>query len=109
LLTALVASGLGGPASFWALEHWAYFCTLSAEHKRYVAMALSVIVGVLAFGAMILMGWTATPATSREWIETVANVMLNILSPAALTYGVSQVVHARADLSRVANPDATRT
>ena len=97
LLTTLVASGIGGTAAYWLLEKWAWFAGLTAEYKRFAALALNALVAILAYLAMLGMGYQTPPADWRAWIETIANVVIAL---GATTFAVSQVWHGARDLSK---------
>ena len=95
LLETLVAGG-GGVAVYVILGQLAWFQGLAGEHKRWVAIAASAGVGVVAFiVASVVMQYQVAPTDWRSWVEAVVNIILAIVAPGAGAFTVSQALHAR--------------
>ena len=67
----LIVSGGGGAIVSWLMENIQALVDLRPDFKRYLSWALSCAVPLIAWGAMLLMGYEPAPATWREIIERV--------------------------------------
>ena len=75
-----------GVLAFWLLENVAALAALEPKLKRLVAFGLSALIAVLAFLAMVGMGYTPSPENWRAWVEALFGV-------AAVAAGLSQILH----------------
>jgi hypothetical protein len=87
-LTWVISGGGAGFLVYWAVEKFDLFASVRPSHKRYAVMALAGALSCLAFGALVLMHYTAQPLDWRAWVEALFTV-------AAIGSGASQVFHAR--------------
>ena len=95
-LLEVLISGAGGSILYPLLNSWAWFQEREANAKRWITIGISAVLGVVAFVvASVVMQYAPTPATPREWAETIFNILLNIAASGAGTYAVSQMWHAR--------------
>ncbi len=92
-------SGLSGTAIYWAfacIPSWkAWLDSLSSEWKRLFVICVSMTIGVICFMATVGMEYTPAPVTSREWIETIAGVLIKIAGTSLSTFGVATIWHTR--------------
>ncbi len=91
VLFFLIGSGGAGVVAYYIIDRWPWASNLQPEPKRYLAYALSGVIGVLAYLATLAMNYQAAPEGWRAWIETIVAV-------AFLSGGVSQFWHAAKDL-----------
>lgn len=84
-LTWVLTPG-AGILTYWLMENVPVLAALEAKLKRFVAFGLSALIAVLAFLAMVGMGYQPAPADARAWIEA-------LFSVAAVAAGLSQVLH----------------
>ena len=70
LLLILMTAGSGGLV-YWLMETVPWFKALPADWKRYVSLALSGAVPVLAWLIGVGMAYWSAPAGWRGWIEAI--------------------------------------
>lgn len=71
------------------LADWlGYFGLEPAEVTRYLAMALSVLVSLAAYGIALAFVFVPDPCTLQGWLDLILQLF-------AIAYGTSQVCHAR--------------
>ena len=75
-----------GVLAYWLMENVSALAALEPKLKRLVAFGLSALIGVLAFLAMVGMGYQPAPADWRAWVEALFGV-------AAVAAGLSQILH----------------
>jgi len=75
-----------GVLAYWLMENVQFLVDLEARLKRFVAFGLSAVLGILAFLAMVGMGYQAVPVDWRAWVEALFGV-------AAVAGGLSQILH----------------
>jgi hypothetical protein len=92
ILAGLVAGTLTGPLVYWFLNLEAIRTSWGAEAKRYFALFAPPALAALAFVAAVAAGYVDNPGNTQAWIEALVFVLSNII--------VSQVTHARRDLSK---------
>jgi len=105
LVIRLLEGGVAGVIVYWFLEQpfisgfvkWleqisTLFTFTAAELKRYAAIGLSTIVSLALYMILVLVEVAALPMDWVAWVDL-------ILWLGGLSYGVSQVVHARRKLS----------
>ena len=88
ILIWLISGGGGGVIAWWLIPHVAWMAALEYEHKRWCAMALAGIVGVLATCASVIVFQDSAPADWRGWVIKLVGVFM-----AAAIAG--QLAHAR--------------
>lgn len=79
-------SGGSGAVAYWLMEKVKALAALEPEPKRYVSLAISGAVAVLAFLAQVGMGYQAAPLDARAWIETLFAVV-------GVAMGIGQILH----------------
>ena len=95
LLEVLISGG-GGAAVYLLLGRWPWFVGLASEYKRWVAIAASALVGVVAFVvSAVVMQYQVAPTDWRSWVEAVVNIIIAIAAPGAGAFVVSQAIHAK--------------
>jgi len=105
LLVRLLQGGAAGVIVYWLLEqpflvgfvHWmeevsTWFTFSAAEIKRYVAIALSTLVSLGLYMLLVVVEVAKLPIGWVGWIDL-------ILWLGGLSFGMSQVVHARKKLA----------
>ncbi len=85
-LLALMAGG-GGVIVFLLMENVAWLKSLRPDYKRYVSWALSGAIPILAWGAMLLMGYEPLPTTWQAVVERLFALL-------AIAFTASQGLHA---------------
>lgn len=91
-LALFVAGGsIIGAAVYWIMDTFDFFKNLQPAPKRFVSLALSAALPVLAWVIMLIMGYDAAPATWQGWIERIFALALTPIL-------VSQGVHGLRDL-----------
>lgn len=88
-----VISGGAGVIAYWLMENISYLKNLAPEAKRYVALAIAIALAVLGYFAQVAMGYQVAPQDARGWIEA-------LFAVAGVAGGLSQIVHARLQLSK---------
>lgn len=104
LLVRLLQSGASGIIVYWLLEQpfmlgfvaWleeasVWFTFGAAELKRYVAIGLATVLSLALYMLMLIVGVATLPMGWVAWVDLV-------LWLGGLSYGTSQVVHARKHL-----------
>lgn len=90
LLQWAIQGGLAGVAAYGAINRWGFW--LDKEGKRYASVALTVLLGALAYLAMVGLGYAERPETAQQLVE-------RAFDAGVVAFVVSQVVHARKDLA----------
>lgn len=106
LLIKLLNSGAAGMVVFWLLEQpfakdlvtWLertskLFTFSASELKRYVAIVLSTILSLGIYMLLVLVNVSPVPVGAVAWADL-------LLWLGGLSFGVSQVVHARKKLNK---------
>jgi hypothetical protein len=106
LLVRLLQGGASGIIVYWLLEQpfmlgfvaWledasAWFTFTDSELKRYVAIALATVLSLGLYMLLVVVGVATLPVGWVSWVDLV-------LWLGGLSYGTSQVVHARRRLGR---------
>jgi hypothetical protein len=75
-----------GVLAYWLMENVPALVNLDAKLKRFAAFGISALLGILAFLAMVGMGYEAVPVDWRAWVEA-------LFAVAAVAGGLSQVLH----------------
>ena len=70
ILLVLMTAGAGG-AVYWLMENVGFLRNLAPEWKRYVSLALSALIPVLAWLVGALMLYWDAPGDWRAWIEAI--------------------------------------
>lgn len=70
ILLVLMAAGSGGLV-YWLMETVGFLRALPAEWKRYVSLALSGLIPVLAWLVGVAMLYWDAPGDWRAWIEAI--------------------------------------
>lgn len=87
LLTQLVSGGLAGALAWKLIERVPALAKLEDDLKRYVAMAMTALLGAAAYAASVAMLYDAMPVDWRGWIE-------GLVGSALAAYLASQSLHA---------------
>ena len=90
-LVWIMSSGGGGILAYKAIDHFAFFDTLTPSQRRYSAILLSVAFPLAAWGAAIGMGYHPQPQTWQAAIE-------EAFALAGAAFGLSQIIHAKREL-----------
>ena len=88
----LLVSGGAGAVIYWLMDH-TKLKDLSPQNKRYVSLGLAVVIPVVAWLAMVGLGYSDMPTTWQGWLENAFALM----SPAIL---VSQGMHGALELGK---------
>lgn len=96
ILSWVLESGAGVLAWF-VVDRWPWAQSLEYEPKRWVALCVSAVFALGAWGLMLLMFYEAAPAGWRGWLEGAVAVLAKTMP---FVFTVSQVAHARATASR---------
>lgn len=89
VLVWIISGGGGGVLAYALLEEFG--ANLTPKGKRYVAIAGTAVIGVLAFLAAAWLGYMAMPVTPEAWVEALSPIIL-------AAFGVSQIVHGARQL-----------
>jgi len=97
-----VLSGGGGWLTYLLMEHIPFLKEIKrADYKRYASLAISALLPVLAWLALLGMGYEGAPATWQGWVERIFALM----APALI---VGQGIHGAKKLApRKDNPQGT--
>jgi len=90
ILQWMIQGGLAGVLGYAAVDRWGFW--LSKPDKRYAAVALTVILGALAYLAMVGLGYSPRPDTGQQLCERAFDAGI-------AAFVVSQMVHAKRDLA----------
>ena len=95
MLEEFLAGIVGGSGAvvFWLMEHVPWLAGLRADYKRYASLALSALLPMLAWAAMVALGYAAAPETWQGWVE-------RLFALAAGAVFVSQGLHGALRLRR---------
>lgn len=95
ILTWLASSGGAGAVAYFVLAQlekrypdW----SPTSELKRYLAFAISGVLGACAFLAMVGLQYEPTPIGWQSWVEQIMSYILTAI-------GVAQILHARLQLA----------
>ena len=88
ILIWCISGGGGGVIAWWLIPHVAWMAALEYEHKRWCAMTLAGIVGVMATCASVIVFRDSAPADWRGW----AIKLVAVFMTAAIA---GQLAHAR--------------
>ena len=69
-LMALMSGG-SGAVVYWLMENVAWLAGLRPDLKRYASLALSMLIPVLAWLAVLGLGYAPVPETWQAAIETI--------------------------------------
>jgi membrane protease YdiL (CAAX protease family) len=83
----LIGGGGAALVAFWLMEKLP-LSGLSSEVKRYISLALAVVLACLAFWAAVALNYQEKPGTTKEWIE-------QLFAIAFLVIVGSQALHGR--------------
>lgn len=92
LLQLIVGGGAAGTLAYFVLGKWEWYTLQNADTKRIVAFVANALLAVVAWGAMLAMGYAEAPADGRAWVESIANIVIALGSTA---FATSQAWHAR--------------
>jgi hypothetical protein len=84
-----------GLASWWIMARIIWPAGWSDELKRYIALAMSGVIALAAYGAQIAMQYVVAPTDWRAWVEAAAAIL-------AVAFTTSQLAQARAKQARLA-------
>ena len=87
LLVQLISGGLAGAAAWKLIEVVPALAKLEDDRKRYVAIAITVVLGATAYAASVGMRFDTAPVDWRGWVEALVNAGL-------AAYLASQSLHA---------------
>jgi len=91
VLTWIVCGPGAGVAAYFLMEKVPALRRLASEAKRYVSLALSAAIAMVAFRFTIWMGYYPLPAAPRQWIE-------QLFAVSFVATGGSQIIHGRVKL-----------
>jgi hypothetical protein len=80
-----------GTLAYGLMELVPGLASMDPRSKRRVAMLLSAGVAIAAFGAEVLMGYVAKPASPQAWFELLFGI-------GAASFGLNQVLHGELKL-----------
>ena len=87
---AWVLSGGGaGVIAYFLMEKVEFLADLGADYKRYVSIALTAALALLAWGAGLGMQYLAVPADWRGWIEAAFSTIAVALVTAQTIHGAT--------------------
>ena len=84
----LLTSGGAGALVAWLMENIDAIVQLRPDYKRYLSWLLSCAIPIAAWGAMLLLGYEAQPASLREVIERVFALLFVAFSSSQGTHAV---------------------
>ena len=93
----VLMSGGSGAVVYWLMENIPWLAELRPDHKRYASLALSVLIPILAWLAMLGLGYQPLPETWQAAVET-------IFALAAGALLVGQGIHGARNLPRSYQP-----
>ncbi len=73
IFSLLLVTG-GGGAVYAIIQNWPWAQGLRAEYKRILAGALAVVFGWIGFGGLVVLGYSAAPASVKDWLITLAEI-----------------------------------
>jgi len=88
-----LSSAGAGAATFFLMERVPALARLKSEHKRYVSIALSGGIAMIAFAGAVGLGYEPTPQTAQAWVEA-------LFAVAFVASGASQIIHGKAVLAK---------
>ena len=86
-----VSGGGAGIIAYFLLGKWAWFTAQTAEHKRYLALAVTFLLADALWLAMVFAGYDAMPVGVLGWIEA-------LFLTGTTAFGLSQVIHGAREL-----------
>jgi len=86
---AWVAGGTGAGIVAYAVMNKIKWQEYQAETKRYVSLALSVVLAWAAWFALLWFGAQAAPTTAQGWIQTLFAVAMPALLSAQSLHGAT--------------------
>ena len=81
-----VVTGGAGPVSQWICERWPWVQKQTSKVRLVVALGVSSVVGMLAYGLAVGMLYQTAPVGWRAWLVA-------LVSAAVVASGFSQIVH----------------
>lgn len=82
-----------GVVAFWIMDHWPWAKCLPEEPQRWLSLALSGVLALLAWGAQMAMLYQPVPSDWRAGLEQAVALLFT-------AFGVSQLVATRATAIR---------
>ena len=92
LLELVIGGGAAGTLAYFVLGKWSWYAERSADTKRLIALGANAGLAVVAYLAMLGMGYMDAPVDGRAWVEGIANIVIGLGSTA---FATSQVWHTR--------------
>ena len=92
-LKLVVEGGLAGVGAFFLMEKVRLLVGLNSDVKRYVSLAITATLGMLAFGAAVGLSYQPQPASAQAWLEA-------LFAVAFISTNTSQVIHGYAKLRK---------
>lgn len=83
---SLLVSGGAGAVVFWLMERVPFLAELRPDHKRYASLGVAIVLPVVAWLAMVGLGYQVPPESWQGWVE-------RVFALAAGAIVVSQGVH----------------
>ena len=90
-LTWLMSVG-SGPATYWLMERVPALAELEAASKRSVSLAIAACLPVLAWLALVGLGYQVAPVGWVNWVER----LFSLMAPAVIG---SQYLHGKLQLA----------
>ena len=87
----IVASGGAGIITYFLFAEIRALVELKPAPKRYAAFGISAVLAAGAYLAMVGMGYAPAPQAWNGWVE-------QVFLYATTGFGLSQIIHAKADL-----------
>lgn len=84
VLGGLASGGLTGTIMFWLLDNWPWLREQAPRTKRLIVLLVPPALGVLAYGAQIIMGYTTPPENTRAIAEILFAIVANIITSQGL-------------------------
>jgi len=81
-----IVTGGAGPCSQWICEQWPWFQKQTSKVKLVLAVGVSSVLGMSAYGFAVVMLYQPSPVDWRGWV-------IALVSAAAVASGFSQIVH----------------
>jgi len=86
-LAWLLSGGGAGIVTYFLIDKVPFLAKLEPDYKRYVSIALVVVLAAAGWGISMAMGYSPVPETWRAWIETAFSIMFVALTTSLVIHG----------------------
>lgn len=86
-LAWVLSGGGAGLVTYFMIDKVPFLAGLAPDYKRYVSIALVLVLAWGAWGVTMLMGYSPVPANWREVIETGFSITFVALTTSLVTHG----------------------